>query len=360
MKFDLQSQAVRLVGQITAKFGLVSQAKLEAIQARFRGLSQSTLRVIQPPLSQLTRLRLALPKAVAFGGLALMAVLIVGGLRAVGENNSPPTNRHSPAPAVGSAVGLAVDLPQGWSRLPQIALPKPKSSPNAKSSPKPKAIAPPPAARPAAGSNPAAIAALQALDALKPPQELALADASNYGERYGTDVFGRLATNPLLIVLHETVGSADSAINTFQVAHRSEEMQVSYHSIIRRDGTIIYIVPPQKRAFGAGNSVFEGAAGPETVKTHRQFPPSVNNFAYHISLETPPGGANSFETHSGYSEAQYQSLAWLVAHTGATDDRVTTHRAIDQSGSRIDPRSFDSQRFLSALHRLPRPYLNPG
>ncbi|MBW4465239.1 MAG: peptidoglycan recognition protein family protein [Pegethrix bostrychoides GSE-TBD4-15B] len=191
-----------------------------------------------------------------------------------------------------------------------------------------------------------------------PRQESAPAHPSNYGVRVAKDVFGKPVSNPPLIVLHETVGSADSAINTFQTAHSDEGMQVSYHCIIRQDGTLVYVVPPEKRAFGAGNSVFRGSQGVEAVKTHEQFPPSVNNFAYHISLATPPGGANENETHSGYSEAQYRSLAWLIAHTSVPDERITTHRAIDQSESRIDPRSFDMQKLLTILHSLPRPYVN--
>ena len=89
-------------------------------------------------------------------------------------------------------------------------------------------------------------------------------------------------------MLHETVYSAASAINHFQTPHLNEKDQASYHSLIKLDGTIIYIVPPDKRAFGASNSVFIGSNGSEAVKTHPNFPPSVNNFAYHVSLETPP------------------------------------------------------------------------
>jgi N-acetyl-anhydromuramyl-L-alanine amidase AmpD len=187
---------------------------------------------------------------------------------------------------------------------------------------------------------------------------VAPAHPSNYGDRYNKDIFGRPVNHAPIIVLHETVGTADSAIHLFQTAHQDESLQASYHSIIRLDGTIVYIVSPDKRAFGAGNSIFKSNQGEEAVHTHRQFPPSVNNFAYHISLETPPDGDNDAETHSGYTEAQYRSLAWLVSQMSVPDDRITTHRAIDRSGSRIDPRSFDAQRFYAYLRSLPRPYLN--
>jgi len=182
-----------------------------------------------------------------------------------------------------------------------------------------------------------------------PPQVTALADPSNYGDRYLTDINGQILRHEFIAVLHETVGSAQSAINLFRTHHPRDEDQVSYHTLIGRDGTIYYIVPPEKRAYGAGNSIFDGPHGPETVRTHPTLPPSVNNFAYHVSLETPGDGANNRHSHSGYTQAQYESLAWLMAQTIIPDYRITTHQAVDRSGSRMDPRSFDRQRFLSIL-----------
>jgi len=184
-----------------------------------------------------------------------------------------------------------------------------------------------------------------------PRQVTTLADPTNYGDRYLTDINGQVLRHEFIAVLHETVGSAQSAINLFRTSHPRDEDQVSYHALIGRDGTIYYIVPPEKRAYGAGNSVFNGPNGPETVRTHPTLPPSVNNFAYHISLETPGDGFNDRRSHSGYTQAQYESLAWLLAQTVIPDSRITTHQAVDRSGSRIDPRSFNRQQLLSILHR---------
>ncbi|PSN19196.1 negative regulator of beta-lactamase [filamentous cyanobacterium CCP5] len=186
-----------------------------------------------------------------------------------------------------------------------------------------------------------------------PREEIALADPSNYGDRYLTDAYGRPIQNDFVAVLHETVGSARSAINLFQTHHPRDADQVSYHTLIARDGTVIYIVPPEKRAYGAGNSVFNGPNGPETVTTNPAFPPSINNFAYHVSLESPADGRGNSRRHSGYTQAQYESLAWLLARTDIPDNRITTHQSVDQSGSRMDPRSFDSQRFFALLRRYP-------
>ena len=193
-----------------------------------------------------------------------------------------------------------------------------------------------------------------------PRQVTVLADPTNYGDRYLTDIDGQVLRNEYIAVLHETVGSAQSAINLFRTPHPRDQDQVSYHTLIGRDGTIYYIVPPEKRAYGAGNSVFNGPNGPETVRTHPTLPPSVNNFAYHISLETPGDGFNNRRSHSGYTQAQYDSLAWLMAQTVIPDSRITTHQAVDRSGSRMDPRSFDRQRFLSTLHQYGSRAAVPG
>ena len=184
----------------------------------------------------------------------------------------------------------------------------------------------------------------------KPKYEINWANPLNYGERYKQDIYGKPVYNQSIIVLHETVYSAASAINHFQTPHLNEKNQASYHTLIKLDGTVIYIVPPEKRAFGAANSVFFGAMGLETVKTDPNLAPSVNNFAYHVSLETPPNGRNHNSRHSGYTDAQYQSLAWLIAQSNVPDSRITTHKAVDRTGNRIDPRSFERKKFLSLLH----------
>ncbi|GAB1543195.1 hypothetical protein NUACC21_58690 [Scytonema sp. NUACC21] len=190
-----------------------------------------------------------------------------------------------------------------------------------------------------------------AFAAYKPRYEIAWADPSNYGDRFATDVNGNPVNNAPIIVLHETAAPASSAINFFKNSHEDENVQASYHTMIKLDGTVVYLVPPEKRAFGAGNSVFEGPLGVETVKTNADLPPSVNNFAYHVGLETPPSGVGTKEpTHIGYTDAQYQSLAWLIAQSNVPDERITTHRAVDRSGQRIDPRSFEFDKFWNLLH----------
>ena len=176
---------------------------------------------------------------------------------------------------------------------------------------------------------------------------------SNYGERFSRDTKGMAVSNQPIIVLHETTYSARSAINYFQNHNVDEDIQASYHAIIARDGTVIYLVPPDKRAFGAGNSVFKNTDGTiETVQTNPKLAPSVNNFAYHVSLETPPDGwgKRDIREHSGYTQEQYNSLAWLIAQSQVPDERITTHRAVDVANGKVDPLSFDFERFFKKLH----------
>lgn len=197
----------------------------------------------------------------------------------------------------------------------------------------------------------------RAFEEYKPRYTQAAIHHSNYGDRYSTDVNGNSLNNSPIVVLHETTDSVTSAINTFRTPHSNDSNQVSYHALIALDGMIIYLVPSDKRAFGAGNSVFESPSGIETVQTNPNLPSSVNNFAYHISLETPPDGRKrpNQNYHSGYTDSQYKSLAWLLALSNIPDDRITTHKNVDRSSRKIDPRSFDFDKFFQILHAYRQP-----
>ena len=186
-------------------------------------------------------------------------------------------------------------------------------------------------------------------------ESVVLAHPSNFGWRFLRDVSGQVVQNAPIVVLHETVGSYESAIALFTTPHEDEDEQVSYHALIREDGKIVYTVPPTRRAYGAGDSVFVNSARQEeSVKTRLSYPPSVNNFAYHLSLVSPEDGyASDAAGHSGYTRSQYESLAWLIAKTGIPEDRITTHQLVDRSGSRRDPRSFNAPYFLERLRSYP-------
>jgi N-acetyl-anhydromuramyl-L-alanine amidase AmpD len=176
---------------------------------------------------------------------------------------------------------------------------------------------------------------------------------SNYSERHKQDAFGnRIDPKPRVVVLHETVYGLGSAINTFVTPHLQDDDQVSYHMLIGEDGRIIQALDPSKRAFGAGNSAFDG----EWVITNPKAGGSINNFALHLSLETPIDGEDNDLSHSGYSQAQYDALAVVLAqwmmNYNISAENITTHRHVDLGGERGDPRSFNWNELKERLIAL--------
>jgi len=176
---------------------------------------------------------------------------------------------------------------------------------------------------------------------------------SNYSERHKQDAFGnRINPKPRVVVLHETVYGLGSAINTFVTPHLQDDDQVSYHMLIGEDGRIIQALDPSKRAFGAGNSAFDG----EWAITNPKAGGSINNFALHLSLETPLDGEDNASGHSGYSQAQYDALALVLArwmmNYNIPAENITTHRHVDLGGERADPRSFNWNELKERLIAL--------
>ena len=260
----------------------------------------------------------------------------------LGRITQPKSNKINSNPPI-------ADVNTDWGEYPQAEL-QSSNTLEEKSQEKSTVDLPPPTVT--KNQNSSRYRTTAAFTQYRPNYEIAPVDPSNYGDRYSHDVNGVPVNNQALIVLHETGNSASSAVNFFQNPHTDENLQASYHALIKRDGTIIYLVPPNKRAFGAGNSVFESPNGAETVTTNPSLAPSVNNFAYHVSLETPQEawGKNSLRSHSGYTELQYNSLAWLIAQSQVPDYRITTHADVDRSGERSDPISFDGNQFFRLLH----------
>ncbi len=178
-------------------------------------------------------------------------------------------------------------------------------------------------------------------------------DPSNFGERFRQDAFGnRVDPTPRVVVLHETVFGLDSAINTFITPHPRDEDQVSYHTLIGQKGEVVQVLDPAKRAFGAGNSAFNGL----WVVTNPKVGGSINNFALHLSLETPLDGENEAPSHSGYTTQQYDAMAVVLAdwmrRYRISASHITTHRHVDLGSERADPRSFDWTQLGSRLAAL--------
>ena len=175
-------------------------------------------------------------------------------------------------------------------------------------------------------------------------------DPSNYGPRLARDAYGHPIPNtPQMVVLHETVYGLSSAINTFTTHHPDDADQVSYHMLIGEKGQIVQALDPARRAFGAGYSAFRG----RWAVTNPAMAGSVNNFALHLSLETPLDGENEAAGHSGYTTAQYDAMAVVLAdwmrRFHIPPDAITTHRHVDLGLERADPRSFDWGKLQTRL-----------
>ncbi|MEB3156894.1 MAG: peptidoglycan recognition family protein [Cyanobacteriota bacterium] len=211
-----------------------------------------------------------------------------------------------------------------------------------------------PLERSCAAADPALEARLRTLLAELPSRTQRLRiHPTNYGERLTRDAFGNpLDPTPRLVVLHETVYGLSSAVNTFLTPHPRDDDQVSYHMLIGGRGEIVEALDPSKRAFGAGNSAFQG----QWAITNPKVGGSVNNFALHLSLETPIDGEHAEGAHSGYTAAQYDAMAVVLAdwmrRFSIPAEAITTHRHVDLAGERADPRSFDWGELRDRLNAL--------
>ena len=193
------------------------------------------------------------------------------------------------------------------------------------------------------------------------PEILALAASTNRGRREAVDRTPQknpVLNTPQVIVLHETVIPLNETLRLFQTSTDNDSAQLSYHVLIGLNGDRYRVVPDEERAFGAGNSDF-AVLGPNgrrqsiAVALNPNLPSSINNVALHVSLETPPDGNRETPNHSGYTEAQYASLAkvvgdWMTKYQ-LSSDRITTHREVDRDRTKKDPRSFNQAKFLNNL-----------
>lgn len=150
-------------------------------------------------------------------------------------------------------------------------------------------------------------------------------------------------TFPLLVVIHETLISAEDSI----LLHADPSYYGSYHALIHRSGKITYLVPGDCKAYAAANSSFLNREGIEEHVNN-----SVDDFSYHIALETPPDGVKNIKSlhHIGYTKEQYSSLAWLIKATGVLLSRVISHSDVSKSEI-IEPRCFNNKYLQIELEK---------
>lgn len=121
---------------------------------------------------------------------------------------------------------------------------------------------------------------------------------------------------PTLIVLHACAGASDLSTLRWLV---HPDSKVSYHGYIGRDGTFYQVVDPERRAWHAGKSEWQGV-------------PNVNDFSLGLCF------ANRHDDTEMLTGAQI-SVAKGVIQAWAKDfpiEAVTTHAAI-APGRKFDP-----------------------
>jgi N-acetylmuramoyl-L-alanine amidase len=120
---------------------------------------------------------------------------------------------------------------------------------------------------------------------------------------------------PTLIVIHGTEGTDAGDLAWIQ----KRESQVSYHYLIHRTGSVVRLVPDNRRAWHAGVSTWDGKA-------------NCNDYSIGIGL--------SNISPQPYTAAQYQSLGALLALLTKKHDipvsRIVGHYHVSP-GRKVDP-----------------------
>ena len=125
-----------------------------------------------------------------------------------------------------------------------------------------------------------------------------------------------------IVVLHDSNGPAEGALS-WSLDNR---FKASYHTVIRRDGEIIYLIPAYIKASACGPSSYLG----DSVNG------SVDPFAYSICLEGP----------MPYTVEIYYSLSYLISQMGIERAQVVVH------GEVLDPDITDRDPCVVDMDRL--------
>lgn len=134
--------------------------------------------------------------------------------------------------------------------------------------------------------------------------------------------------NKKLIVLHETLYPYS------QVKGAIQSSDSSYHYVILIDGTLVSIADPSSYVQAVGNIFYRDIEDVDLV-------------GIHVSLESPYTSHPEDETHKGYEDLQYRTLARLINRLGFKASQVITHNEVDESY--MDPRSLDARYLISLL-----------
>lgn len=163
----------------------------------------------------------------------------------------------------------------------------------------------------------------------------------NYNERPLDSEIDLLVIHNISLPPGEFGGPHIDALFTNTLDHRLHpyfeeirDLTVSSHCLIDREGRVTQYVPFTKRAWHAGPSQFRSRE-------------NCNDYGIGIELE----GTDVI----AYTEAQYQTLSWIIillqeAYPGITEDRIVGHSTIAPE-RKTDPGPAFDWTYLSKLTR---------
>lgn len=124
-----------------------------------------------------------------------------------------------------------------------------------------------------------------------------------------------------IVVLHDSNGPAENALSW----SLDSRVKGAYHTVIRRAGDIVYLIPSWRKASACGPSSYKGQAINDPEGPRLSVNGSVDPFAYSICLEGP----------MPYTVEQYYSLSYLISRMSVTREQVVIH------GDVLDPEVAD-------------------
>ncbi|WOL31303.1 N-acetylmuramoyl-L-alanine amidase [Microcoleus phage My-WqHQDG] len=135
-----------------------------------------------------------------------------------------------------------------------------------------------------------------------------------------------------IVVLHDSNGPGDNALS-WSLDNR---IKGSYHSLIRRDGEVVYLIPAWVKASACGPSSYITDDGRVSING------SVDPFAYSICLEGP----------MPYTVEEYYSLSYLISLMGITREQVVVHDdVLDVVVVDRDPCTVDMDRLWKEVSK---------
>lgn len=142
--------------------------------------------------------------------------------------------------------------------------------------------------------------------------------------------------DPNGIILHHT-GSSNEAGDVAWLSHYHAK-PVSVNQLVKRDGTIVQIVPNDVIAWHAGDSVLNGRA-------------DCNEWCIGVEI------CNRGDGTEPYTEAQRESVAQTVAYNCALyhipDRNVSTHAHVAlPPGRKTDPLGWDMAAMWARIHEI--------